>query len=63
MAASPESKLKAAVTRSQNQVNKVTQEYGAHDIPKSHPLYEKKQKAQQQHREARKALREYQEGN
>lgn len=56
-----QSKLKAAVTRASRKVDRITQQYGAHDIPSDHPLHALRNKAQQEHRSALRALMDYQD--
>ena len=46
------SRLKSDVTRWSNKAQKIEDEYGAHDIPKTSPLHAKVTQARQRHQEA-----------
>lgn len=50
---------KSALTRTRNKVQSIENEYGARDIPASHPLYAKVSLARQAHAQA---LRSYTTG-
>jgi hypothetical protein len=54
-------KLRGAVTRTSRQFDKILAQYGANDIPESHPLHAKAVAAKQKHRAATQALREHEQ--
>jgi hypothetical protein len=49
------------VTRTSRQFDKILAQYGANDIPESHPLHAKAVAAKQKHRAATQALREHEQ--
>jgi hypothetical protein len=56
------SKLKGAVTRTKNRVDKLEGEYGARDVPQSSPHYPKIADARRAHKEALRAYTQHTKG-